>query len=239
MMKTIVNGFCNRKTVLFRTLCVAMMVALCPSADAQFSYNSSDSSPVFRSTSSYMPQSSTKRGSYTPVGNGMMQGTSYGRTTAPLFGNTGRNTSTSFNPAGSSRLISNGTFGRNTSSFGRTTSYGNSSDVGASAPARISGRRYSHSDGVPGTHEGEEDGEGYAWDGEEWVLVEHQVGDVRFNPITGDPETWNGSAWVAIGDQREPGTPIGDMPWLLLALAMAAYAAVVLRRRNGKPVEIR
>ena len=229
-MKKILSCSCNRKFVIVCAVVAALMTeAVGIVADAQSAYDAQpNSAPVFRSTSSYMPQSSTKRGSYTPVGNGMMRGTSYGRTTAPLFGNTGRNTSTGFNPAGSSRLISNGTFGRNTSSFGRTTSYGNSSGVGAYVPSRsnIPGRRKINGDGS-GSYEGEDDGEGHFWNGEEWIDI--PVGALRANPETQESEIWNGSAWVAIGDQREPGTPVGDMPWLLLILMLGGYA--VARKR--------
>ena len=91
-----------------------------------------------------------------------------------------------------------------------------------------SGRRRSHSDGNPGDYEGQKDGEGYVWDGEEWVAP--SIGDTR--TIDGVAYYWNGTAWVPLDDQRELGTPVGATPWLFMLLLACAYGYVRTMRRK-------
>lgn len=90
--------------------------------------------------------------------------------------------------------------------------------------SRSIGLRRAPSD--PGTYEGEqgEDGGKYwMWDGEEWI----EQGDIPIGTtkiIGTETYRWNGSEWVLVGDQQDPGVPIGDAPWLWLLLLAGIYA---------------
>lgn len=77
-----------------------------------------------------------------------------------------------------------------------------------------------------GGYDGEYNGEPYngQWwneDDEEWV-DEPFVGAIRYN---GDVmERYDGSNWVPVNNQGDPGVPVGATPWLLMALLAGAYA---------------
>ena len=89
-------------------------------------------------------------------------------------------------------------------------------DAGTSRVARTSGiRRAFPTDPSLGdtTQDG---GKWWYWEGEGWVEAETR--------INGDKvEVWNGEAWVYVGDQTDPNAPIGDIPWLMLLIAAAAF----------------
>lgn len=84
-------------------------------------------------------------------------------------------------------------------------------------PRRIPGR--------DGNYDGEEvtDGEGmWIWDGEEWI--KQDVLPVGTTKIEGGiTYRWNGSEWEVIGDQQDPGVPVGNTPWLLLLFIAGIY----------------
>lgn len=74
--------------------------------------------------------------------------------------------------------------------------------------------------------DGEYNGEYYngQWwndDEEEWV-DEPFVGAIRYN---GDVmERYDGSNWVPVNNQGDPGVPVGATPWILMLLLAGAYA---------------
>ena len=80
--------------------------------------------------------------------------------------------------------------------------------------------------GYSGTSEGERGEEGgkyWIWDGEEWI--EEGAIPVGTTKIEGGiTYRWDGHDWVVVGDQADPGVPIGDTPWLWMIILLGAYA---------------
>lgn len=73
-----------------------------------------------------------------------------------------------------------------------------------------------------------QDSEGWwYWDGEGWVPAE-------VNIEGGKVYRWNGSGWVYVQDQADPDAPIGDIPWLMILFAAAAFGVckVVKKKEN-------
>ena len=95
------------------------------------------------------------------------------------------------------------------------------------------GRRYAP--GITGNEAegdiGYADGKTWIWDGEEWIEQGAiPVGTTKTEG--GKTYQWDGRDWVLIGDQLDPGLPIGDAPWLwILLLAIAYVSTKVLRKR--------
>lgn len=94
-----------------------------------------------------------------------------------------------------------------------------------SAPLAIGPRR------VLPNGDGEYNGEPYngQWwneDEEEWV-DEPFEGAIRYNG--GVMERYDGSEWVRVNDQENPGVPVGNAPWLILVLLSMIY---VLTKRK-------
>lgn len=80
--------------------------------------------------------------------------------------------------------------------------------------------------GYSGSYEGEqgEDGGKYwIWDGESWIEAGAiPVGTTKIEG--GITYRWNGSEWEVIGNQQDPGVPVGNAPWLLLLFLAGIYA---------------
>ena len=80
--------------------------------------------------------------------------------------------------------------------------------------------------GYSGSYEGEqgEDGGKYwIWDGESWIETGAiPVGTTKIKD--GITYRWNGSEWEVIGNQQDPGVPVGNAPWLLLLFLAGIYA---------------
>ena len=90
-------------------------------------------------------------------------------------------------------------------------------------------------DNGDGTYTGEyvtepsPDGTQY-WDGEDWV--DYADGATRTDEYGVSWIYHIGEGWSRVGDQSQPGVPIGDAPWLwMLLLAIAYVSAKVLRKR--------
>lgn len=85
--------------------------------------------------------------------------------------------------------------------------------------------------GYSGSYEGEqgEDGGKYwIWDGESWIEAGAiPVGTTKLEG--GITYRWNGTEWEIVGDQQEPGVPVGNAPWLILVLLSMIY---VLTKRK-------
>ena len=99
-------------------------------------------------------------------------------------------------------------------------------DAGTPASLRMTGiRRAFPNDPEEGqTHE--ENGVWYWYDEEAgWVEAETRIED-------GKVYVWNGSGWVYKGDQAEPDSPIGDIPWLMLLIAAAAFGTYRLVKQK-------
>lgn len=62
------------------------------------------------------------------------------------------------------------------------------------------------------------------WDEEEWTDV-IPIGATRYDN-SGNQYTYTESGWVQVGNQAEPDSPIGDVPWMLLLLMAGGYAVV-------------
>ncbi len=81
----------------------------------------------------------------------------------------------------------------------------------------------------PGTEEVVvQDSEGWwYWDGEGWVPAEVKIEG-------GKVYRKNGTDWVYVQDQADPDTPIGDIPWLMLLIALITYSTcrVVKKKEN-------
>ncbi len=70
------------------------------------------------------------------------------------------------------------------------------------------------------------DGEGmWYWNGEEWILGTPEGATKIEGGIT---YQYIGGAWVPVGDQGDPGLPVGPTPWLMMMALGAIYA---LRKR--------
>ena len=106
-----------------------------------------------------------------------------------------------------------------------------SASLSSAAPARMGGMR--RMPGITGDEwEGQEetDSEGtWVWDDEQgWVLLEPAIGATKIEG--GNTYRWNGSAWVLVTDQQDPGLPLGDAPWLWMVLLAIGYAVVRQKR---------
>jgi hypothetical protein len=102
--------------------------------------------------------------------------------------------------------------------------------LSSAAPARMGGMR--RMPGITGDEwEGQEetDSEGtWVWDDEQgWVLLEPAIGATKIEG--GNTYRWNGSAWVLVSNQQDPGLPLGDTPWLWMLLLAAIYAVLHFR----------
>lgn len=77
----------------------------------------------------------------------------------------------------------------------------------------------------------EKDGETWFWDGEQWIN-KTPIGTTKI--VDGKVYEWDGSDWVYKGDQAEPDAPIGDIPWLMLLIALIAYSTcrVIKKKEN-------
>lgn len=77
----------------------------------------------------------------------------------------------------------------------------------------------------------EKDGETWFWDGEQWIN-QTPIGATKI--VDGKVYEWDGSGWVFKGDQAEPDTPVGDIPWLMILFAAAAFGVckVVKKKEN-------
>ena len=103
-----------------------------------------------------------------------------------------------------------------------------SASLSPAAPARMGDMRR-----MPGitedTGEGDEatDGDGHWYfDGENWVLLE--LGATKIEG--GNTYRWDGSAWVLVTDQQDPGLPLGDAPWLWMVFLAIGYVVVRQKR---------
>lgn len=65
----------------------------------------------------------------------------------------------------------------------------------------------------------------WQYDGEEWVEATIRVEN-------GEIYAWNGSDWILVTDkdQADPYVPVGPMPWLFMAVLSAAYVVI----KSGK-----
>lgn len=65
------------------------------------------------------------------------------------------------------------------------------------------------------------DGEGlWYWNGEEWILGTPEGATKIEGGIT---YKYQGGEWVPVGDQGDPGVPVGATPWLLMLVLGALY----------------
>ncbi len=83
---------------------------------------------------------------------------------------------------------------------------------------------------------GDRDGQGNYWDEDEdgWVPITDataEIGDVKYED--GVWYRWDGTGWVPISIV-EPPTPIGDIPFFLLALLLVFYVGVKRLRLAGR-----
>lgn len=88
--------------------------------------------------------------------------------------------------------------------------------------------------GYDGTWEGETavDGEGeWTWDGEGWSLT---IPNGSTKIVDGITYVYRDGAWVPVGDQQDPGVPIGDAPWTWMLLLVMAYVStkMLLKRKT-------
>ena len=65
-------------------------------------------------------------------------------------------------------------------------------------------------------------GTGKYWDDEEGEWTDLFVGAYMIDG--GKVYQWNGTEWVYVRDQEEPGSPVGATPWLMMVLLACAYA---------------
>lgn len=119
--------------------------------------------------------------------------------------------------------VSMPTLALNTSTLA-TTSYSSAQASTMAGQTRfgISPRRVP---GIDGSYDGEwklDGGIWYRWDdwAGEWVTPE--LGDTRIEG--GVTYKWNGTSWDPVGDQGDPGVPVGATPWILMLLLAGAYA---------------
>lgn len=78
--------------------------------------------------------------------------------------------------------------------------------------------------------DGAGDGDWYYWDDWDGEWKSPWEGALRIEG--GITYRWNGSAWEVVGDQQDPGLPIGDAPWLWMLLLMAVYGGAKVWKRN-------
>ena len=95
-----------------------------------------------------------------------------------------------------------------------------------SMPRAIGPRRAQPKD--PGAYDGEwsdagaGDGDWYRWDDWAGKWVAPEQGDTRIEG--GVTYKWDGTSWVPVCDQGDPGVPVGATPWILMLLLAGAYA---------------
>ncbi len=95
-----------------------------------------------------------------------------------------------------------------------------------SMPRAIGPRRAQPKD--PGGDDGEwsddgaGDGQWYRWDDWAGKWVAPELGDTRIEG--GVTYKWDGTSWVPVCDQGDPGVPVGATPWILMLLLAGAYA---------------
>ena len=75
----------------------------------------------------------------------------------------------------------------------------------------------------------QEGGVWYWYDPESgWVEAETKI-------VNGKVYVKRGDEWVYVGDQADPDAPIGDMPWLMLLMALVAYSTCrVIKKKENK-----
>ena len=103
--------------------------------------------------------------------------------------------------------------------------------------SRASGIRRIHMEGDEkyGDYDGEYDpATGKIWSGDEeggeWI----DPPDVNTEKwVNGVLCVWTGSGWVPKSDVPEPDAPIGDIPWMMLLLAAAAFGTYRMRKSNN------
>ena len=105
------------------------------------------------------------------------------------------------------------------------SSYSMTGESATSSEAPIHSVGLRRAPGYDGSREGEQGEEGgkyWIWDGEEWI----EAGEIPFGTTKiegGITYRWNGDEWEIVGDQQDPGLPIGDAPWLWMLLLMTVY----------------
>ena len=105
-----------------------------------------------------------------------------------------------------------------------------SASLSSAAPARMGDmRRMPGYEGDDEEIKTDEDGT-WLWDTEQggWVLIEPAIGATKIEG--GNTYRWNGSAWVLVTDQQDPGLPLGDAPYLLFLLLAIGYVVVRQKR---------
>lgn len=114
------------------------------------------------------------------------------------------------------------------------SSYSMTGESATSSEAPIHSVGLRRAPGYDGTREGQQEEEGgkyWIWDGEEWIEAGNiPVGTTKIEG--GITYRWNGSEWEIVGDQQDPGLPIGDAPWLWMLLLMAVYGGAKVWKRN-------
>lgn len=65
----------------------------------------------------------------------------------------------------------------------------------------------------------------YSEEAEDWFNTTPD-GTKRYDSTLGYMVEWNGSEWVKVNDQGNPGVPVGNTPWFLFLLLSLAYAII-------------
>ena len=172
--------------------------------------------------------------SYAYSGHATMPGTSSGNSNFKLHtissatlhsiggGGSGGGGGTSGGSTGSSKGISySGSFAVPTLALA-APSLASASPLEATPRMGMRPRRAPGYDGTYEGEQGEDSGKYWIWDGEEWIVA----GEIPFGTTKiegGITYRWNGSAWEVVGDQLEPGVPIGDAPWILFLFLLMVY----------------
>jgi hypothetical protein len=75
----------------------------------------------------------------------------------------------------------------------------------------------------------QEGGVWYWYDSESgWIPAETKIENGKVYVKRGDE-------WVYVGDQADPDSPIGDIPWLMLLIALVAYSTCrVVKKKSNK-----
>lgn len=120
--------------------------------------------------------------------------------------------------------VSMPTLALNSSMLNTRTSAAEASAAIATGPRRVLANGDGEYNGEP------YNGQWWNEDDEEWVN-EPFVGAIRYN---GDVmERYDGSNWVPVNNQGDPGVPVGATPWILMLLLAGAYALYV-RNKSRK-----
>jgi len=103
------------------------------------------------------------------------------------------------------------------------------------AASSVSSPKRFRAPGYDGSYEGEEGDDGgkiWIWDGEMWIEQgDIPVGNTKI--VDGKTYRWDGSSWILVGDQLEPGVPVGDAPWWFMALMLMAYGVLRALKKKG------